>query len=378
MGTFGIIRDATGHDTIYLRGDIREPTSTPGGGLGRYGLTGGVLTSLPVTLPEGGGTQPDVADLFTGTGFCWWRLTTARCDELGLGPTPAYVDNYGRTLADGATLHTYYSMDANPPGRPGAKQLFHITSTDNGLTWTPAAKLFTPDGTEVTVDGLRNTGNFSRPEVVPLGDTDYRSYFSTFNACGQEVMVTATPAGMAGPMMTITKDFEPNEVAVNSPSTLTVTVTAPPVSCGTPLKSVEYTGISYTDNLPAGVVVDSANAADNLCGGTLTATAGAESFTVFGFKLAPGASCTTTLKVKPTQVGSFLNTIYKSPAEGAGGLANDQGVPAAENATDTLRTPGAPGPVTVAPVPTLGEISLGLLGLLMAGWGARRLRRRQG
>ena len=377
VGTFGIIRDAEGVDTLYLRGDMREPASSPGGGLGRYGLHDGVLNSLPITVPVGGGTQADVADLFTGTDFCWWNLTADRCTALGLGPTPAYVDNYGRTLADGATLHTYYSMDANPPGRPGAKQLFHITSRDNGVTWTTAAKLFTPDGSKVTVDGLRNTGNFSRPEVVPLGDGSYRSYFSTFDACGKEVMVTAMPADMPGPTMTITKKFEPNEVAVNSPSTLTVTVKAPTVSCGEGQEPVKYTGISYTDNLPAGVVVDSANTAGNLCGGTLMATAGAASFTVSGFTLAAGASCTTTLKVKPTQVGSFLNTIYKSP-EGAGGLDNDQGVPAAENATDTLRTPGAPGPVTVAPVPTLGEISLGLLGLLMAGWGARRLRRRQG
>lgn len=374
VGTFGIIRDAAGNDTLYLRGDMREPASSPGGGLGRYGLKGGVLASLPITLPEDAGTTPDVADLFTNTGFCWWRLTPERCETLGLNKdAPAFVDNYGRTLADGATLHTYYSMDAQPPGRPGAKQLFHITSDDNGLSWTKAQGLFTPDGENVTVDGWLNTGNFSRPEVVPLAGTDYRSYFSTFNACGQQVMVTAAAAPVPSPVMTIKKDFEPNEVAVNGESKLTVTVTAPPLPCeGEPEEEPKFTNISYTDKLPAGVeMVSTEGAGDsNECGGTLSSTP--TSFTVAGFELAAGASCTTTVTVKPTRVGSFVNTIYKDPEAGAGGLDNDQGIPAAANATDTLRTPGA-----VAPIPTLGEVSLGLLGLLMAGWGARSLRRRR-
>jgi len=329
---------------------------------------------LPITQPEDAGTTPDVADLFTNTGFCWWRLTPQRCEELGLNEdAPAFVDNYGRTLADGATLHTYYSMDAQPPGRPGAKQLFHITSDNNGLNWTTAQGLFTPDGENVTVDGWLNTGNFSRPEVVPLAGTDYRSYFSTFNACGQEVMVTAAAAPVPSPVMTIEKDFERNEVAVNGESKLTVTVTAPPLPCeGEPEEEPKFTNISYTDNLPAGVEMVSTEGEGNSneCGGTLSSTP--TSFTVAGFELAAGASCTTTVTVKPTRVGSFLNTIYKDPEAGAGGLANDQRIPAAANATDTLRTPGA-----VAPIPTLGEVSLGLLGLLMAGWGARSLRRRR-
>lgn len=188
-------------------------------------------------------------------------------------------------------------------------------------------------------------------------------------------MVTDAVPGTT-PTMTIEKDFEQNEVAVNGESKLTVTVTAPPVPCSpAPEVMPEYTNISYTDNLPAGVeMVSTGGEGDsNECGGTLSSTT--TSFTVAGFKLAAGARCTTTVTVKPTRVGSFLNTIYKDPETGDGGLDNDQGIPAAANATDILRTPGAP--MAVAPIPTLGEVSLGLLGLLMAGWGARSLRRRR-
>ena len=485
VGTFGIIRDAEGVDTIYLRADsspaATEP-SYPGSGLGRYQLGGAdkVLTTPPLTQPSG--TLDDVTgSMFAGTGFC----KSAVAASCGVGDVPGWVDNTGRVLAEGDTLHLYYSLDASATGRPGAQQLFYLKSDKNGLagSWSDPAPLFT-DGSQVKVDGLTNTGNFSRPEVVPLGGGEYRRYFSIYDACGREVIVTdEVPA--ATPTMGITKAFDPSEVLVDGESKLTVTVTAPEVPCGDPKEAVSYTNISYTDKLPDGVVVDSAADGDNLCGGTLTAVSGATSFTVSGFTLAAGANCTTTLKVKPTQAGVFENIIHKSPEAGDGGLSNDQGVPAAEDATATLTatapTPlptlivtkvlsptddsgkftlhingapsassfdvghggttgevemvagwqvsvaeiagtgtdlgdydsklsctgvegvtgttsgsftmpetgavsctftntrkGTPAPVTVAPIPTLGQVSLGLLGLLMAGWGARSLRRRQG
>lgn len=359
-GTFGIIGDGT-TDIIYVRNDNSHT-------LGRYQLKGGATSSLPVTLPEGYGA--DVApQMYDGTDWCHYAdvTCTAADDE-------AYVHNYGRTLLDGGTLQTYYSLYDAKTGLRAQQQLWRVESTDGGTAWGQPQALFT-DGSKVTVDGFPNTGNFSNPEVVPLGGGNYKSYFSTRDICGNWVMVTDPVPGKT-PTMTIVKDFEQNEVAVNGESKLTVTVTAPPLPCSpAPEVMPKYTNISYTDNLPAGVeMVSTEGAGDsNECGGTLSSTP--TSFTVAGFALAAGASCTTTVTVKPTRVGSFLNTIYKDPEAGDGGLDNDQGIPAADNATDTLRTPGAP--MAVAPIPTLGEVSLGLLGLLMAGWGARSLRRRR-
>ncbi len=377
VGTFGIIRDAEGVDTIYLRADsspaATEP-SYPGSGLGRYQLGGAdkVLTTPPLTQPSG--NLPDVTgSMFAGTGFCK-SAVPASC---GADDEPGYVDNTGRVLAEGDTLHLYYSFDI-AAGTPGAQQLFYLKSDKNGLagSWSDPAPLFT-DGSQVKVDGLTNMGYFSRPEVVPLGGGEYRRYFSTRDACGREVIVTDEMPS-ATPTMGITKVFDPSEVLVDGESALTVTVTAPKVPCGDPLEPVDYTGIGYTDKLPEGVEVVSV--VSNTCGddSNVEMDDGPTSFTVSGFTLEAGASCTTTVTVKPTRAGVFENIIYKSPEDGEGGLANNDGVPAAENATATLRTPGAPGPATVTPVPTLGQVSLGLLGLLMAGWGARSLRRRQG
>lgn len=360
-GTFGIVPYGE-EDFIYTRNDATH-------GLGRYQLEGGATQILPVTLPQG--DQPDVApQLYVGTGWCHYADPTCTSDK-----NEAYVHNYGRTLLDGGTLQTYYSLYDVKKGLRAQQQLWRVESTDaSGMEWGQPQALFT-DGSKVTVDGFPNTGNFSNPEVVPLGGGNYKSYFSTRDICGNWVMVTDAVPGTT-PTMTIVKDFAPNEVAVNGESKLTVTVTAPQVPCSpAPEVMPEYTNISYTDNLPAGVeMVSTEGEGDsNECGGTLSSTT--TSFTVAGFELAAGASCTTTVTVKPTRVGSFLNTIYKEPVGENGGLANDQGIPAAADATDTLRTPGAP--MAVAPIPTLGEVSLGLLGLLMAGWGARSLRRRR-
>lgn len=364
LGTFGILAGPGANDTLYVRNDLTTPRSNPGAGLGRYELVGGAAEGGAQTNPDVA-TGLDVADLFADTDWCS-HVTCGTKQK-----NSAYIHNYGRTLSDGGPLYTYYSV-YTVAGDRAEKQLRYVTTTDaTGKTgWAQPEPLFT-DGSKVTVDGFPNTGNFSNPEVVPLGGGNYKSYFSTKDICGNWVMVTDAVPGTT-PTMTIVKDFEPNVVAVDGESELTVTVTAPSLPCDVDT-DFKFTNISYTDNLPAGVeMVSTEGEGDsNECGGTLSSTT--TSFTVAGFELAAGASCTTTVTVKPTQVGSFLNTIYKDPEAGPGGLANDQGIPAAANATDTLRTPGAP--MAVAPIPTLGEVSLGLLGLLMAGWGARSLRR---
>lgn len=344
VGPLGIISDQ-----IYLVQDTDK-------GLGRY--------SLPMTTAG----MIDVGDLYTGSEWCRGHNNPA-CQASGNG---AFVHNYGRTLDQGGALGTYYAFRKHPSGARHEQQLWYVESTDGGDTWSTPTKLFT-DGSQVTVDGVFTTGNFSSPEVALLGDGSYRSYFSTSNACGQVVMVTAATETV-GPTMDLSKAFDPATVPVNGESALTVTLKAPALACApAPDPLPQYTNIGYTDNLPAGLEVVAAG--ENNCGGTLTATEGATSFSLAGGSLAAGAECSATVTVRPTGEGVFENTIHKSPEGGNGGLTNDQSVPAAEDARATLRTPNAPV-TAVTPVPTLSELSLGLLGLLAAGLGAGRLRRR--
>ncbi|MEG1281796.1 MAG: hypothetical protein RSD57_15240 [Comamonas sp.] len=346
VGTFGIV-----NGNLYARQD------TLTGGLGRYALTLGT----PPTTSAWPGTNE--ADLFTGTPWCWGLAST--CTSAS---AQSYVHNYGRTLDQSGTLGNYYAFrDWSTAGRR-EKQLWYVESGDDGVTWGAPQSLFT-NGNAVTVDGLPNAGNFSSPEVAALGAGAYRSYFSTVDACGQTVMVTAAAIG-AQQGLGIVEAFAPSTVAVGGTSALTVTLSAPAATCSPAPATPLYTGLQYINSLPDGLEVVSAGA--NTCGGSLTIDPSNKSFGLSGVSLNAGASCTTTVNVKMTKAGTHLNRIYASAAS-PGGVSNDQQVPAMADAVASLSSPVASAP---APVPTLGSWGLMLLSLLATVLGMRRLSRR--
>ena len=135
------------------------------------------------------------------------------------------MHNYGRTLEQGGgVLGSYYAFRDWSTYARREKQLWYIESANDGTSWEAPQALFT-NGSAVTVDGLPNTGNFSSPEVAALGGGAYRSYFSTTDACGQVVMVTAAPTSLQQGLG-IAKAFAPSTVALGETSALTVTVGA--------------------------------------------------------------------------------------------------------------------------------------------------------
>lgn len=333
VGPFGIVGQ-----NIYLAQDTM-------GGFGRYALP------IPGAVP-----MFDTADAFAGTGLCWFGCSTTA--------NQSYLHNYGRTLDQGGTtLGTYYSLRAFPSGARTGKQLWYIESSDSGTSWGTPTALFT-NGAAVTVDGLPNTGDFSLPEVAALGGGQYRSYFNTVDACGNYVTVTAALPGQASGL-SVTKAFSPSAVMPGGESELTVTLTAPAATC-TPAPATAYSSVGFTDTLPAGMTLASTPAASTTCpSGTVTATGGGGSFTLNNdATLAPGASCTVTVRVTVAGAGSFRNTIPVSA------ITNAQAVPALADAVAELRS----GVAAATPVPTLGHFALGVLAMLMAALGMRRVR----
>src|SRR6202035_2287394 len=108
-------------------------------------------------------------------------------------------------------------------------------------------------------------------------------------------------------------------------------------------------GASVTDNYPAGLInATPANGAG--CSGTVTATNGGNSVALTGGTIPANGTCTVTVLVTSTSVGSYPNTTLGLTSANA---------PAAPGASATLT-------VTAAAIPTLSAWALLLLSLIMA------------
>jgi len=105
--------------------------------------------------------------------------------------------------------------------------------------------------------------------------------------------------------MTCGKSFSPTSVGPGSVSRATVTINH---AAG----AQPFTGLAFTDNLPTGMTVAPTPNVSNTCGGTVTATPGANSFALAGGAI-PGtaaASCTVSLNLVAPNANA-TNTIAK-------------------------------------------------------------------
>jgi uncharacterized repeat protein (TIGR01451 family) len=110
----------------------------------------------------------------------------------------------------------------------------------------------------------------------------------------------------------ITKSFSPTQIPLGGTSTLTFNITNPNTN-------VPFTGLSFTDNLPAGLVVASTPNLSNTCSGTATATAGSGTVSLSGGTLASSASCAVSVNVQGTTAGVLNNSVTVSSNEGGTG-----------------------------------------------------------
>src|SRR6185369_12239036 len=114
------------------------------------------------------------------------------------------------------------------------------------------------------------------------------------------------------------KIFAPGTVVQNGSAVLNFTLSNPNTH-------VSLTGIGFTDNLPAGLVVDLPNGLSNGCGGTPTAVAGSSSISLSAGSLGPSTTCTISVKVKaPANSGTLNNTTGPISANesGSGATSN--------------------------------------------------------
>jgi uncharacterized repeat protein (TIGR01451 family) len=167
---------------------------------------------------------------------------------------------------------------------------------------------------------------------------------------GNDVILTA-----ADEPPTIAKAFGAAAVPLNGTAALTFTLSNP--NSGTSL-----TGVSFSDALPAGLVVATPNGLTGSCGGgTITATAGSSSVSLSGATLAASASCSFTMNVTSTSAGLKSNTTgaVTSTEGGTGG--------------STSATLNVIAPV---PAPALGQRGAWLACIVLALVGLLALQRR--
>ncbi len=119
---------------------------------------------------------------------------------------------------------------------------------------------------------------------------------------------------------TITKAFGAAAIPVNGSTTsLTFTILNP--NTGSSL-----TGVAFTDNLPAGLVVATPNGLTDTCGGTATAVAGSGSVSLSGGVVAASGSCIVSVNVQGTTQGVKNNSVQMTSTNGGTGNTSNASI----------------------------------------------------
>ena len=153
--------------------------------------------------------------------------------------------------------------------------------------------------------------------------------------CNSEADVLAEYADLFDVPPGFAKGFAPDAIRVGETSRLTFTI-------DNSAETATVSSLSFTDDMPAGMVVAPSHNASSTCGGTVAATTGSGSISLGGGSAGPGSMCTVAVDVTGTTVGvktnitSALNFTLGSTGQVGG-------------ATDVL-TVNAPAPPVVTSV----------------------------
>jgi hypothetical protein len=183
-----------------------------------------------------------------------------------------------------------------------------IISTPNGLTGSCGS------GTITATQGT-NTISLSGGTLAGPGSCSF-SVNVTGTAPGQQINTTSTVSSTEGGTGTtaatasitvvappsIAKAFNPNAIALNGVTTLTITITNPAAN------TVAEAGVAFSDSLPTGLTVFTPNGLTNSCGGTASATGGTTLISLVGGSIAVNSSCTVVVNITGNASGQFTNT----------------------------------------------------------------------
>ena len=198
-----------------------------------------------------------------------------------------------------------------------------VVSTPNGLSNTCGGTATAVAGsTSISLTGGSIAVNTSCTLVVNVTGTASGQYTNTSGAVSSTNGGTGNTASanltVASPP-SITKAFGAASIPLNGTTSLTFTI-------NNPNTGVALSGIAFTDNLPAGLVVATPNGLNNTCGGTATAVAGSGSISLSAGTLAASASCTVSVNVQGTTAGVKNNSVQVTSTEGGTGNTSNASI----------------------------------------------------
>ncbi len=211
---------------------------------------------------------------------------------------------------------------ANPPNPS-------VGTCGGTLTAVPDSNSFTFSGgtlgankrCTITLNVTMNVhGN--RTNTIPAGGV------TTFNGVSNTQAAQASLTNLPG--VSISKFFTPDEVVAGETSLLTIRIK----NTG----NISLSNMNFTDNLPAGLLIDDSPASTNACGGTLQAAAGTGQIRLIDGDIiaGPDTTCDIVVPIVGSAPGFYTNTINKNNLTTAEGATNT------EPATDTLNINATP------------------------------------
>ena len=287
----------TGNTATTSGGGIQVDASTPGNNLVMS------FSRLAGNSAPSGNNLDNVAGSVTATDN-WWGTDNPAATINGTVAFDPFI-NLTHTASPGTikinqstTLTASFLNDnhGSPVGLANLTELIGLPITFNN----PVDGTIT--GAQATIQASATaTATFNAGNVAGGGKAD---------ATVDQATVTANIIVLEP--LRIVKSFSPTTVAVNASSTLTFAVNNP---------NVIAVDASFTDTLPAGLVVAATPGVTNTCTGTVTAVAGSGSISYSNASLPVGA-CTITVHVSSATDNIYNNSVtINSTAAGTGALS---------------------------------------------------------
>ncbi len=307
---------------------------------------GGALTVTPAMATDNGsiasfalqsqGTYGGTINVNSATG----AVTFGNVRPVGMHTiTIRATDNCGLTKDASFTLTvaqagSITSITADSPDSSAVGQnvmvFFSVAAAPPGAG-TPTGNVTVSDGVASCTGALSNGGGSCVLALTTAGNrTLTATYAGDANFGGSSA--TETHTVVTPPL--IAKSFSPQAVLLNQTTTLTITITNPAAN------TVALTGVGVTDNLPAGLEVDTVPMIGNSCStGVFAPLAGAGSLNLSNATIPVGTACTFSVKLKATTPGLKTNV--------TGNVVSDNGG-SGLTASAQLQVNGPP---VIAPIP---------------------------